>query len=119
MSKQFTCVVCPKSCRILVTETAQGLVATGHSCPRGEKHALAEFTRPMRMLTSTVILDGGRLPRIPVISTEEIPKDLLAECMKYLYSVHVQAPVAGGQIIVKNICGTQVDIVAACEMKKA
>lgn len=119
MTKEFTCVVCPKSCRVMVTETPQGLVATGHTCPRGEKHALAEFTRPMRMLTSTVILDGGKLPRVPVISTEEIPKDMLPKCMKYLYSVHVQAPVAAGQVVVKNICDTQVDIVVARDMTKA
>lgn len=119
MTKEFTCVVCPKSCRVMVVETPQGLVATGHTCPRGEKHALAEFTRPMRMLTSTVILEGGKLRRVPVISTEEIPKDMLPECMEYLYSVHVQAPVMAGQVIVENICDTQVDIVAARDMGNA
>ncbi len=119
MTKEYTCVVCPMSCRVTVTETPDGLVTSGNTCKRGEKHAIAEHTRPMRMLTSTIRLDGGKLPRVPVISSSEVPKDKLAECLEYLYHVHVEAPVTSGQVIVENICSTGVDIVAARTMKKA
>ena len=115
---EYTCIVCPVSCRICVEETEDGLKVSGNQCKRGEKHALAEHTRPMRMLTTTVKLNHGRFPRIPVISEQEIPKSLMKQCLEILYQAEAEAPVACGDVIINNICGTGVDIVAARSMER-
>ena len=80
---------------------------------RGYEFAKNEYTDPKRMLTTTVKVTGGVLPRIPVISTQEVPKDRLEDCLKVLYGLELKAPVQYGEIICENILGTGVDIKAS------
>ncbi|MDR1893819.1 MAG: DUF1667 domain-containing protein, partial [Spirochaetales bacterium] len=79
---------------------------------------LHEFQNPTRMLTTTVAIAGGTLPRLPVISREEIPKDRLEECLKVLYRKKVEAPLGCGDVIVKDICQTGVDVLASRSMER-
>lgn len=117
MQKEFTCIVCPTSCRITVTSQGNSLDISGHTCKRGEEYAYHEFTDPKRILTTTVVIRNGTKPRLPVISTEEVPKGKLRECVESLYQVHVSAPVKAGDIVVENVCGTGVDVVASRSME--
>jgi CxxC motif-containing protein len=113
MTKEFICIVCPNSCRLAVTETGGEITVTGNECPRGEKHGVHEYRNPTRMLTTTVAVSGGTLPRLPVASREEIPKALLRQCLERLYTMEVRAPLRCGDLVVKNICETGVDVVAS------
>lgn len=110
---EYICIVCPRSCRITVEERDDGLSIQGNSCKRGAEFARNEHTHPMRMLTTTVVLTSEGLNRLPVISTAEVPRERLAECIKLLRAVHVQAPVREGDVVVHDIGGTGVDIVSA------
>ena len=49
--EEYTCIVCPNSCRITVSETKQGLEIHGNQCVRGADFASKEHTEPMRMFT--------------------------------------------------------------------
>jgi CxxC motif-containing protein len=109
---EYTCIICPNSCLITVEEGEQGLIITGHKCKRGVDFAAGEHTNPTRILTSTMKLTGARIRRLPVITTGEVPKARLFECQKALFSVSVAAPVACGDVVVKDLCGTGVDVVA-------
>jgi CxxC motif-containing protein len=71
----------------------------------------------MRMLTTTVVIEGGTQFRLPVISSGEIPKAKLMDCLKTLYAIRARAPVACGDVIVRDICGTGVDVVASRTMR--
>jgi CxxC motif-containing protein len=115
--KQVVCIVCPSSCRLTVREENGKIIVEGNGCKRGVEHGISEYTNPMRMLTSTVAVTGGTLPRLPVISTGEVPKAKLNECLTLLYGIAVSAPVQCGDVIVKDICGTGVDVVASRSMK--
>ncbi len=115
---EYTCIVCPNSCLITVEKGPDGLIITGHKCKRGVAFATSEHTAPTRMLTSTVKLTGARTGRLPVITTGEVPKTKLLECQKTLFSVLVRAPVKCGDIVVKDICGTGIDVVATRSMQK-
>ena len=116
MTREFVCIVCPNSCRLTVTETAGRLAVSGNECLRGEKHGIHEYREPTRMLSTTVAIAGGTLPRLPVISREEVPKALLDKCLRTLYKIKVKAPLRCGDVIVKNICNTGVDVVASRSM---
>ena len=118
MKKEIICIVCPNSCRLTVSEQNGEIIVSGHECRRGLEHGISEYRDPRRMLTSTVAIDGGTLPRLPVISTAEIPRDKLRGCLEALYMVRVRAPVKGGDLIVEDICGTGVDIVASRSMSR-
>jgi CxxC motif-containing protein len=116
MTREFICIVCPNSCRLTVTETAGSITVSGNECPRGEKHGIHEYREPTRMLTTTVAIAGGVLPRLPVISREEVPKALIGRCLRVLYKMKVSAPLKCGDIIVKNICNSGVDVIASRSM---
>ena len=68
---------------------------------------------PKRMLTTTVAVEGGLLPLLPVVSSTVLPKEKVLACAAYLRGVKVQAPIAAGDVVVKDILGLGVDIVAS------
>jgi NADPH-dependent 2,4-dienoyl-CoA reductase/sulfur reductase-like enzyme/CxxC motif-containing protein len=115
--KYFTCIVCPNSCRLTVWEDSE-IHVEGHKCKRGLEYGANEFKNPMRMITTTVAVKNGSLTRLPVISQGEVPKNKLKDCLNELYSFVASAPITRGEIIIKNICGTGVDVIASRSMNK-
>lgn len=111
--RELTCIGCPMGCPLTI-ELKQGEVAnvTGNTCKRGEAYARKEVTNPTRIVTSSVMVEGGSLAAVSVKTKEDIPKEKIFDCMKALKGVKVQAPVHIGDVIVKNVVGTGVDIVA-------
>jgi CxxC motif-containing protein len=117
--KQYTCIVCPRSCKIdLTIKDDNSYEIKGNSCKRGESYVINEYTNPKRMLTTTVKIENGLYKNIPVVSDQEVEKSKLFDCLKYLYSIKVKAPIKEGDIIVENILGTGVNIIAARDMAK-
>lgn len=112
----LTCIVCPSGCRIRVEENG-GI--SGYQCKRGLEHARNEVSNPMRMLTSTVAVTGADFNLLPVISSAEVPKKMLRLCLQAVYGLRVQAPIRAGSVIVRDICGTGVDILAARTVQSA
>lgn len=112
--KEFVCIRCPLGCNITV-ETEQDEIKniSGNTCPRGADYVTKELTDPRRIVTSLVCVEGGELPVVPVKTASDIPKDKIYDCVKELKKVTVQAPVHMGDIIVDDICGTGVKVVAA------
>jgi CxxC motif-containing protein len=92
---------------------------TGNFCPRGAQYAKEELTAPTRMLTSTVRVEGGRLPLLPVVSAKKLPKERVVDCAEALRSVSVKAPVHAGDVVAANILGLGVDVVASRDMETA
>ena len=113
MTRNFVCIVCPSSCRLSGSEKDGEIKVSGNDCRRGEEHGKEEFREPRRMLTTTVAIGNGNLPRLPVISSREIPKVKLDEALRLLYKTEVSAPVRCGDVIVKNICDTGADVIAS------
>ena len=106
--KELTCIVCPKGCRLKVDEENDYAV-TGNSCYN-------ELTNPMRMVTSTVKIQGGNHRRLPVKTSGDIPRKYVMDCVKLLDDVTVQAPVKTGDVILADIFGLGVNIIAAKDM---
>lgn len=116
--KEFICIVCPRGCHLKVEGKDGVLNVEGNSCPRGKAHAINEYTCPKRVLTSTVAISGARISRLPVISSAEIPKDMISKCLEKIYEIQVKAPVHEGDIICSDICGTRCNIVSARDLDK-
>lgn len=116
-TKVMNCIMCPMGCELTVSmENGKFVSVTGNSCPRGAKYAETEVTDPRRMLTTTVRIKGGLLPLLPVVSADVLPKGKIAECVAYLRNVTVKAPVKAGDVIVPDILGLGVNIVASRDM---
>ena len=99
------CIVCPKGCHLHVDEE-NGYAVTGNSCPRGADYGKKELVNPTRVITSTVRVAGAPYPRCPVKTDRPIPKGLLFQAMAALDGVDLTAPVALGQVVVEDVCGT-------------
>ena len=108
--KEMVCIVCPRGCRLQAD--SEGRV-TGNACPRGEEYGRNELLHPVRVLTGTVRLHGAALTRCPVKTRGAIPKELLLSAAQALCEVDVTAPVRRGDVVLANVCGTGVDVVAA------
>lgn len=119
MIKEMACIVCPMSCHLQIEMNEKGEVisVTGNTCNRGERYARNEMTHPMRMLTSTVVIKNGLYSRLPVILSGEIPKDKIHEVMQALEGVEVYAPIQINDIIMENVCGLSVNVIASRSMK--
>lgn len=116
--RELICITCPRGCHLRIDEEG-GLTVTGNGCARGEAYALKELTDPTRILTSTVRIRGAAIPRLPVKSRGELPKALVAAAAARLDEVQVEAPVALGQVVLADILGTGVDIVATRTLEPA
>ena len=115
--RELTCIGCPLGCSITVTmENAEILDVTGNTCKRGEKYAIDECTNPVRMLTSTVRVNGGKLPVVPVKTSVPIPKGKMFECMAAINNEVADAPIKLGDVLIANVCDTGADIVATNEV---
>lgn len=112
--RELICIGCPMGCPIVVEmEDGKVLSVTGNTCPRGESYARKEVTNPTRIVTTTVRVDGGKVPMINVKTEQDIPKDKIFECIAALRGVTMKAPIHIGDIVLENVAGTGVNIVAA------
>ena len=110
--KDLICIICPNGCHLQVDEE-NGFRVTGNACPKGEEYGRNELLHPTRVLTGTVRLHGGALPRCPVKTNGAIPKEKLLDAARALCGVDVTAPVRRGDVVLADVCGTGVDVVAA------
>lgn len=116
-TRELICIGCPMGCPLTV-EMNNGEVVnvSGNTCKRGDVYARKEVTNPTRIVTSSVIVEGGNLAAVSVKTKEDIPKGKIFDCMKALKGVKVQAPVHIGDVIVKDVAGTGVDMIATKEI---
>ena len=107
------CIGCPLGCPLTVEmEGSEVKAVSGNTCPHGNAYARKEMTNPTRIVTSTVRVAGGRLAMVSVKTASDIPKGKIFDCVKALKDVEVKAPVKIGDVIVENVAGTGVNIIA-------
>ena len=115
MKHEITCIVCPRGCRMTADIQGETITVTGHTCQRGEKHAIDEILHPVRSLTSIVRVSNRPDTMVSVKSEMPIPKGEMFAIMEKIHAATVEAPVAIGDCIIDNICGTR--IVATKEIR--
>ena len=108
--KELICITCPKGCHLKVDE--ETFAVTGNSCPRGAVYGANELRNPVRVVTSTVVLESESFRRLPVKTDRAIPKAKMFEVMAEIAKVRVQAPVRVGDVLIANVAGTDGNVVA-------
>lgn len=110
---EMTCIECPNGCRLRVEQNAEGgYTVTGGRCRRGQAFAIAEMTAPMRTIATTVKTDDPSVPVLPVRVSGPIPKERIFDVMASINRVCAKRPVQRGGVIIKNVLGLNVDIIA-------
>ena len=115
MTRELTCIVCPRGCALnveyeVVEDKINILSVTGNGCKRGISYAEAECIAPVRTLTTTVRTTEGRV--VAVKTASPIPKEKMMEAMNVLARVRVSEPVRIGDTILEDLLATGVKVVA-------
>ncbi len=121
----LTCIICPMGCsmEVEVETDADGnkkvLSVKDNGCKRGEQYASKELQNPTRTLTSTIKVNGGVLPVVPVKTAGEVPKNMLLQCMEVVRRASCKAPVKRGDILLYDLLGTGINVIACSDVAKA
>lgn len=111
--RELICIGCPMGCPLTVAmDGAEVVSVTGNTCKRGDVYVRKEVTNPTRIVTSTVKVSSGTADMVSVKTREDVPKEKIFDCMRALKDVTVQAPVHIGDVVLKNVAGTGIDVVA-------
>ena len=117
--KHFVCVVCPIGCEIDVVHEGSKIVSMeGHKCEKSLEFVTKELIEPMRILTTTVRIQGSRWPVIPVRTDRAIPKRLFPRVMQRLRLIKLQAPLSMLDVVVGDVLHTGANIVATRTMPR-
>ena len=70
--RELTCIGCPLGCQLTVTINGDDITVEGNTCKRGAVYAKKEVTAPTRIVTSSVQILGGEIPRVSVKTAGDI-----------------------------------------------
>lgn len=111
--KTLICIGCPVGCLITAQRNPDGSLAiSGNTCKKGEEYARNEMTAPKRSVTSFMKVEGAAQRTAAVKTRGEIPKDKIWQCMEEIRGRTVKAPVKVGDVLIANVAGTGVDVIA-------
>jgi CxxC motif-containing protein len=115
--KNFICTACPMGCKLIVRMEGDEVVKIlGHRCRKGETYGRQEAVAPQRMLASTVKISNGIHPLLPVYTKGSIPKRKIFEVLEMIRAIEVTAPVKAEDVIIENVIGTGVNVIASRDM---
>ena len=113
MKKELTCINCPMGCSLEVDHDAEKIISVkGNECARGKEYANKEIFNPERVVTTTVRIKGAAVPTLPVKTARAVPKEITLKVVQAASKITVDAPVKRGDIVIENILGTGVNLVA-------
>lgn len=114
MRKELTCIGCPMGCQISVDMDGEKILnIEGYTCEKGVTYAKKEVTNPTRIVTGSVIVTGSdKVHMVSVKTAQDIPKDKIFDCADAISKVTVKAPVKIGDVVIRNVAGTGVDVIA-------
>lgn len=117
--RDLTCIGCPMGCLLQAKLDGNEVIeVTGNTCKKGDEYAKKECTNPTRIVTSSVCVKDGQIEMVAVKTESDIPKEKIFDCIKALKGVVVNAPINIGDVIIENVLGTGVNIIATRKIDK-
>lgn len=113
---EIVCITCPRGCTVTIEKGEKDWVVSGNSCRKGRDFAIAEMTAPMRTVCSTVKTTFKFAPVLPCRVSDEIPKDKIFDVMKEINKVVVSKQIGRGDVIIKDVLGLGVDVIATSDV---
>lgn len=115
MERNLICIICPRGCSLKADVSPCGVSVTGNACPKGEEYAVNECTNPVRTVTATVRVSNRYNTMASVKTATPVAKDRMMDVMKALRATKIQAPVSIGDVILTDICGSDIVVTKAVD----
>ncbi len=113
--KEMICIECPRGCHLKIDDK---LNVTGNHCIRGKNYAINELSCPKRIVTSTVYIHSKIIRRLPVMTESEVAKEKVFDVIKELNKIKISAPIQCRDVIIENVCNTNVNVIATRTIEK-
>ena len=110
MERKITCIICPRGCAMTAEIQGETVTVTGNTCPKGEEYAINECLHPVRTVTATVRVANRPNTMASVKTETPVAKGQMMDVMAALRKTEVNAPVAIGDVVLENVCGSRVII---------
>ncbi len=108
MEKKLTCILCPRGCTLTVTVDADNVFVTGNACPRGHYYGEEEVVAPKRTVTSIVRVSNREDTMVSVKTETPVAKADIFTVMEAIRKASVSAPVKVGDVILADVCGSNI-----------
>lgn len=116
---RLTCVLCPVGCELEVArDESGGLEVRGNACDKGIPFAEEEVLHPKRNLATSVPVRGetGRMASVRL--SGPVPREMIFPILAEIAKLRPVPPVRRGQILIANVLGTGVDVIATCTVRE-
>ncbi len=108
MERTLTCILCPRGCTLSVTVDGDNVYVTGNACPRGHYYGEEEVIAPKRTVTSIVRVSNRVDTMVSVKTEKPVAKSDIFTVMEMIRNATVSAPVKVGDVILTDVCGSNV-----------
>lgn len=106
MMIKTVCIMCPVGCNLSIEKIGTEIKVSGNACVRGVTYGKDEVTAPKRVVTTLVKTELGVLP----CKTQGlVPKEKVFDVLTEVAKLRLKSA-KFGEVIIKNVCGTGVDI---------
>jgi CxxC motif-containing protein len=112
--KSMICISCPVGCTLQVYEDDGKIKVTGNACKRGETYGVSEYTRPVRMVTSLMRVEGTHRP-LPVRLTVPIAKADIGKALQEIAAATAPAGTKQYDVLIYDILGSGADVIATAD----
>ncbi len=116
--ERLTCVLCPVGCELEVGRTERGLDIKGSVCEKGIDFATEEILYPKRNLATSVPVRGSASRMVSVRLTDRVAREKVFPVLAEIGKLRPELPVERGQVLLENVLGTGVDVIATRTVKK-
>lgn len=114
--RKIICITCPKGCETRLWKEKGSIKIKGRVCKKGKEYLQQEYLQPKRILTSTVLIKNSRAKRLPVRTSEAIPRGDLFKAMDQINKIRVSPPIEVGEVIISNLLDTGVDVISSDDL---
>jgi CxxC motif-containing protein len=113
VSDRLTCVLCPVGCELEVRrDDSTEVEVSGNQCDKGIPFAVEEILHPKRNLATSVPVRGTSSKMVSVRLSGPVPREMIFPILAEIARLRPEAPVNRGQVLVADVLGTGVDVIA-------
>ena len=110
---RLTCVLCPVGCELQVRKDESGeLDVQGNQCDKGVPFAVEEILHPKRNLATSIPVQGTASKMVSVRLSGPVLREMIFPVLAEIAKLRPEVPVRRGQVLIANVLGTGVDVIA-------